>query len=107
MLKHLFMIIALCTIVGCSTSYHESTQISDEAYLALKGDLEGLTLIIDEQSIDLNDNDDIESYYVDGIQTTRFVLPQGQHQVKIYRHQNMIVHRKIFISSGHTFEVKI
>jgi hypothetical protein len=94
-------------ITACSSSgYQHSAAMDDKAYLALKGDPDGIRLVVDGQSVDVGSRD-VKTYELDGIDITRFVVGKGQHHVQVYRADRLIINRKIFVTPGHLFELEM
>jgi hypothetical protein len=94
----------LMTLGGCSTNFSETKQVNDTAYIQLMGSTSNLSLILDGQSVNVRQ---MESFWLDGKRATKFQTTVGTHQIKIFRRNNLIINRQIFVSSGNTFEVQL
>lgn len=105
-IKKLCLGLLLVVVGACSTSYQHTAAVDDKAYLALKGDPDGIRLVLDGQSVDVGSRL-VSTYAVDGVDISRFVVSKGRHRVQVYRDDRLIIDRQIFVSPGHVFEVRM
>lgn len=104
-MKHLIFLVFSLFLSACSTSFSETKQVDDKAYLQLSGNIKGTTLILDNTtSVQL---DDADTFSLDGETVAKFDLSVGSHQVEITRGQQVLVKRKIYVTNGNVFEVRV
>ena len=99
-----FSILVVLLFVGCS-SYHSVTQTETGSYVLLSGNIKDTELMLDEQPAILVSQQ--KAFKIDGKSVVKFSVAKGTHTVKINKHGQTIVNRKIFVSEGNTFEVMV
>jgi hypothetical protein len=66
--------------------------------------LDGYSLSINDQPIPL---DNVESFSLNGETATQFSVGSGTHVVELRKGGQTLVKRKIYVSNGNVFEVRI
>jgi predicted Ser/Thr protein kinase len=95
-------------LMGCSSSYNSVSQSDGSiAYLQLSGDFLEHQIQIDEQTPIQLTEDTISTFEIDGKTVTKFEISSGTHRVKLSRSGVTIIDRKIYVTSGNTFEVLV
>lgn len=104
MKKILMMGLALL-LSACSTHFSTTTQVDDKAYLLLTGNTQGAMLTIDDQpQINLDES----NHYTQGDERViKFQMDVGSHQVEVQKNGQVLVKRKIYVTNGNTFEVRV
>lgn len=94
-------------LLACTSSYESVTQVDDsKAFVLLTGNFKDTSLYINENdSIDLSA--DIKTFEIDGIEVAKFEVPSGTNNIKLYRNGNLVLNRKIYVTSGNSFEVNV
>lgn len=103
-LKYVSLIMAFVVMSGCSSQFQQATQVDDKAVIQLLGSLEGYALSIDGQPIPLTN---VESFTLNGELATQFSVSSGTHVVELVKAGQIMVKRKIYVSNGNVFEVRI
>jgi hypothetical protein len=103
-IKPTIAIIFLCLLSACGT-YQASTQTDNSSYIQLSGDTSKVEIIIDGNNIGKLDN--FQKFNLEGGEVTRFELEPGVHVVEALRSGKTILKRKIFITEGNVFEVRL
>jgi ferric-dicitrate binding protein FerR (iron transport regulator) len=96
-MKYMICLVFSLLLSACSTSFSEIKQVDDKAYLQLSGNLQGTTLVLDNTT----------TVQLDGETVAKFDLSVGSHQVEISRGQQVLVKRKIYVTNGNVFEVRV
>jgi len=105
MTKALFLSVLFLMTAACGT-YQATTQLEEGTYLQLIGDTNKEQLIIDNgEPIVLGEH--TKSYDLNGRTATKIKVQPGTHTIKLMRQGQVVIHRKIFITDGNSFEVKI
>lgn len=105
MKKLLLIIVALLMVTSCGT-YRQATQVDDKAYLLLIGDPDGNIVTIDNgKPIDLVE--ETTSFDLNGKTATKIQVTIGTHTIVVTKKGILTVNRKIFVSSGQSFEVQL
>ncbi len=105
-MKNLLMtIVALFMLTGCGT-YSQTVQVDDKAYLLLIGNPVGSVVTIDN-SKPINLSSETVSFDLDGKIATKIQISIGSHTVKVTKDGVVTVNRKIYVSSGTSFEVQL
>ena len=98
------VIVALVLLSGCSSQFQQATQVDDQAVIQFIGDLDGYSLSINDQPIPL---DNVESFSLNGETATQFSVGSGTHVVELRKGGQTLLKRKIYVSNGNVFEVRI
>ncbi len=106
-MKNILLITFVFMLSACSAGYSSSTQVDDKAYLQLAGDFSNTVLIIDDQQPIMLDSGEVNTFKLNGEKVAKFDLPTGSHTVEVLRNNTTVVKRKIYVSNGNTFEVRI
>ena len=95
-MKMIIISIAFSLFMGCA---HNTgvVQRAERSYLQFVGNSEGVTIIIDKNN----------SFELSTAKDTLYQLDHGKHKLKIYRNNNLIVDRIIFLEDHGTMEIKI
>jgi len=107
MMKSLLLIAAIFMLSACSAGFSTSTQVDDKAYLQLSGEFANTVLIINDQQPIRLDSKEVSTFKFKGEMVAKFDLPTGSHTVEVLRDNATVVKRKIYVSNGNTFEVRI
>ncbi|MCB5226437.1 MAG: hypothetical protein NWQ54_15900 [Paraglaciecola sp.] len=92
-------------LTACSSSFQTSTQVDDKAYLQLVGNFSGAVLRLDnDDGIDL---ESMKTFKLKGEKVAKLSVTTGTHQVIVERSGQIIVNRKIYVTNGNTFELRI
>ena len=103
--KLLLIAILSFFLLACGT-YQQTLQVDDKAYVLLIGNPEGNVVTIDgSKSIDLAN--ETTSYNLNGETATKIQVTIGSHTVTIIKNGKMVVKRKFYVSTGHSFEIQI
>ena len=95
-MKMTIISIALLLFMGCA--YNTGiVQRAEKSYLQFIGNSEGVSVIIDENN----------AFGLSTTKDTLYQLSQGKHTLKIYRNNNLIVARIIFLEDQETMEIII
>ena len=95
-MKMTIISIALLLFMGCA--YNTGiVQRAEKSYLQFIGNSEGVSVIIDENN----------AFGLSTTKDTLYQLNQGKHTLKIYRNNNLIVARIIFLEDQETMEIII
>lgn len=103
-IKPVIAFILLCLISACGT-YQATTQTDNSSYIQLSGDSSKVEIVIDGNNLGLLDN--FQKFNLEGAEVTRFELESGVHEVEALRSGKTILKRKIFITEGNVFEVRL
>jgi hypothetical protein len=96
MMKTTIVSIMLLLFVGCA--YNSGTvQIAKKSYLQFSGNIEGVSVIIDEN----------DAFSLSLEKDPLYQLNPGKHTLKIFRNSNLIVDRVIFLEDQGTMEILI
>ena len=106
-MKNILLITFVFMLSACSAGYSSSTQVDDKAYLQLAGDLSNTVLIINDQQPIMLDSGEVNTFKLNGEKVAKFDLPAGSHTVEVLRNNTTVVKRKIYVSNGNTFEVRV
>ena len=95
-MKTIIISIIFLLFVGCA--YNPGTvQRAEKSYLQFIGNSEGVRILIDENNtFELAENKDM-----------LYQLSHGKHTLKIYRNNNLIIDRIIFLEDHGTMEIII
>ena len=95
-MKTTIVCVMFLLLIGCA--YNTGTvQIAEKSYLQFSGNIEGVSVIIDgDDAFNLSTTED-----------TLYQLSPGKHSLKIYRSNNLIVDRVIFLEDQGTMEILI
>lgn len=95
-MKMTILCIVFLLFVGCA--YNTGTiQRAEKSYLQFLGNTEGVTVVIDENvSLGLSNEDN-----------ALYQLDHGKHTIRIYRNNNLIIDRVIFLEDHATMEIII
>ena len=104
-LKIIFVALFITLITGCG-SYHSVNQATEDSYLLLVGKTSAETLRINN-SAPLTLGMDTKSFNQNGKTVTKITLAPGTHTIIIERDGKTVIQRKIFVSEGNAFEVKL
>jgi len=103
----IWIIAASLFLLGCSSSFRTTNQVSDSAFIQLQGNFIGTNMIIDgNESIQLS-SENTKTFSLNGIEVARFPVSTGKHTIEIIRAGNIVVSRTIFVSNSNTFEVVV
>ncbi|MFT4937223.1 MAG: hypothetical protein ACI88A_000237 [Paraglaciecola sp.] len=107
-MKIVIAFIVSVLLVGCNSSYQSVSQVDGTiAYLQLGGKFIGHQIQIDEQpAIQLTEGL-ISTFEIDGKTVTKFEISPGTHRVKVSKSGVTVIDRKIYVTSGNTFEVLV
>ena len=95
-MKMTIISIALLLFMGCA--YNTGiVQRAEKSYLQFIGNSEGVSVIIDENN----------AFGLSTTKDTLYQLNHGKHTLKIYRNNNLIVARIIFLEDQETMEIII
>ena len=95
-MKTTIVCIMFLLLVGCA--YNTGTvQIAKKSYLQFSGNIEGVSVIIDEN----------DAFSLSTEEDTLYQLNPGKHTLKIFRNSNLIVDRIIFLENQGTMEILI
>jgi len=90
-------IIGLLTTLLFGCAYHSSTILkADASYLQFAGNVGGVTVVIDDTSFELSTE-----------KNPLYQIENGKHYVKIYRNNEIIIDRVIFLADKETMEILI
>jgi hypothetical protein len=103
-MKVFFAILITLTLSACG-SYQQTIQVDDQSYIQLSGDPEGVEIILNGKSLGKVEN--FNSYDLDGTKTTRFEITPGTHIIELTRTGETLIKRKIYVTEGNAFEVKL
>lgn len=104
-MKYMICLVFSLFLSACSTGFSEIKQVDDKAYLQLSGNIQGTTLVLDDSTtVQL---DDADTFKLDGEAVAKFDLSVGSHQVEIRRGSQVLVKRKIYVTNGNVFEVRV
>lgn len=106
-MKATLLIVIAFILSACSAGFSSSTQVDDKAYLQLTGDFSNTILIINDQQPIMLDSSDVNTFKLKGEKVAKFDLPPGSHTLEVLRNNATVVKRKIYVSNGNTFEVRI
>lgn len=106
-MKNILSIAFAFMLSACSAGFSTSTQVDDKAYLQLAGDFSDAVLIINDQQPVRLDSNQVSTFKLNGETVAKFDLPTGSHTVEVQRNNATVVKRKIYVSNGNTFEVRI
>jgi hypothetical protein len=106
-MKNILLITIVFMLSACSSGFSTSTQVDDKAYLQLAGNFANTVLIINDQQPIRLDSNDVSTFKLNGEMVAKFDLPTGSHTVEVLRANTTVVKRKIYVSNGNTFEVRI
>ncbi|MFE8070043.1 hypothetical protein QQM79_03205 [Marinobacteraceae bacterium S3BR75-40.1] len=99
------LVVAFSLLMAACGSYKATTQVAETAYLQFNGEPAGNILTLDEQQkIDLSSAD---SFDLNGVEVTRFELQPGTHTILVQKNGEVVIHKKIYVSSGNVYEVKL
>jgi len=101
----LFIILTLVLISSCST-YRQSVQVDDKAYLLLIGEPDGNIITIDNGK-KINLSEETVSFDLNGKIATKIQISTGSHTLKIMKKGILKVNRKFYVSAGNSFEVQL
>ena len=95
-MKTTIISIVFLLFVGCA--YNTGTvQRAENSYLQFLGNTEGVSVIIDEN----------DAFGLSTAKDALYQLNHGKHTLKIYRNNNLIVDRIIFLEDHGTMEIII
>ena len=95
-MKTTIISIIFLLFVGCA--YNTGTvQRAEKSYLQFLGNTEGISVVIDEN----------DAFSLTIAKDTLYQLNHGKHTLKIYRNNNLIVDRIIFLEDRGTMEIII
>jgi len=95
-MKTAIISIIFLLFVGCA--YNTGTiQRAEKSYLQFLGNTEGVSVIIDEN----------DAFGLTTAKDTLYQLNHGKHTLKIYRNNNLIIDRNIFLEDHGTMEIII
>ena len=95
-MKTIIISIIFLLFVGCA--YNTGTvQRAEKSYLQFLGNTEGISVVIDEN----------DAFGLTIAKDTLYQLNQGKHTLKIYRNNNLIIDRIIFLEDHGTMEIII
>ena len=95
-MKTTIISIIFLLFVGCA--YNTGTvQRAEKSYLQFLGNTEGISVIIDEN----------DAFGLTIAKDTLYQLNHGKHTLKIYRNNNLIIDRIIFLEDHGTMEIII
>ena len=103
-MKAFFAILITLTLSACG-SYQQTIQVDDQSYIQLSGDPEGVEIILNGNN--LGKVEDFDSYDLDGTKMTRFETTPGTHIIELTRSGETLIKRKIYVTEGNAFEVKL
>jgi len=90
--------LALGPTTASCTLREGSTQLEDVAYLTFEGDSNGLLLQVDSaERIDMRESS----------REVRYEVATGTHRVRIWRDEELIVDRMVFVSQGQGFRITL
>jgi len=95
-MKTTIVCIMFLLLVGCAYNTG-SVQIADKSYLQFSGNIEGVSVIIDEN----------DAFNLSIAKDPLYQLKPGKHTLKIFRNSNLIVDRIIFLENQGTMEILI
>lgn len=106
MANRLLIILALTLLpAACSTHYSSTTQVSDVAYLVLKGNFTGTRLQLNNTTIAVNSA--VETYQQGSDLLAKFEIPTGTHQIKIFKGEQVLISRSIVVTNGQSTEINV
>ena len=95
-MKTTIISIIFLLFVGCA--YNTGTiQRAEKSYLQFLGNTEGISVVIDEN----------DAFGLTIAKDTLYQLNHGKHTLKIYRNNNLIIDRIIFLEDHGTMEIII
>ena len=95
-MKTTIISIIFLLFVGCA--YNTGTvQRAEKSYLQFLGNTEGISVVIDEN----------DAFSLTIAKDTLYQLNHGKHTLKIYRNNNLIIDRIIFLEDHGTMEIII
>ena len=95
-MKTTIISIIFLLFVGCA--YNTGTvQRAEKSYLQFLGNTEGISVVIDEN----------DAFGLTIAKDTLYQLNHGKHTLKIYRNNNLIIDRIIFLEDHGTMEILI
>lgn len=100
-----FVVFILVTLLSACGTYQATTQTDDSSYIQVSGDSKNVEIIIDGKNLGRLDN--FDTFNLDGIDVTRFELAPGVHEISALRAGKTILKRKIFVTEGNVFEVRL
>ena len=104
-MKFILSMLLLLSVSACG-SFNSVTQLEEQTYLQLAGNVDNVILTLDDGSpVQLGGA--VESFNLNGKTITKFKVKPGQHVIKLERHGQLLVHRKIFVSEGNSAEINI
>jgi hypothetical protein len=104
MKKIIFSSLLLFFLFSCGFYGHreQSKQISNECYLSFTGNLENVSVAIDEaeQFFPIKNN---ESFSSDNL----YKISPGNHRIQVYKNDKLIIDEKFYLGSQETKKVEI
>jgi hypothetical protein len=100
-----FILLLGCLVVfSCGNYGHhaQTNQIQTESFLSFKGDLINLSVVVDEGHAftPQNNENKFSDLYL-------YKITPGNHRIKVYRNETLVIDEKFYIGSSETREIKI
>ncbi len=92
-------------LVSSCGFYRATTQEDNQAAIQIMGETQGLTLQLDQNPVIQLET--LGSFDLYGKKATKIQLAPGTHTYQIFKKNQLIAHRKIFIASGEVVEVAV
>ena len=105
-MKILILLVGLVLTLSACSSYQQTVQVSDKAYLLIIGNPDGGVITIDNGKPLIMEKDTV-SFDLNGQTATKIEISIGSHTVNITKNGDMKVHRKFYVSNGNSFEVRL
>jgi len=98
-LLYLSLFFLLLALAGCYSSRHETIQVEDTSYFAFTGNLDDALVSVLKDGVTVWNNLEVD-------EDERYVIKPGTYEVMVTREGREVVHRKIFLDSGKTAEIR-
>jgi hypothetical protein len=95
-MKILFALLAAFMFVSCGGYNTTTTQKTEKGFLKFNGDIEHVRILIDGAELSKSENRDAV-----------YQVKPGNHEVKIFRNEQLLVDRTLFVDDQVTMEVDI
>ncbi len=104
-MKALFMLLVIMMVTACG-SFKSVTQLEESTYIQFVGNPKGVVFTLDKAT-QVNLGEDTKSFDLNGKTITKIVITPGEHEVKLERGGQLLMHRKLFVSEGNATEITI
>lgn len=107
MVKYISVLLFGLLLSGCSSQFTSDTLVNDVAYVQLSGNFIGGQMLVDNDQLIHLEKSNIETFNYKGNLVAKFPIDVGSHEIQITKGNQVLAHRKIYVTNGQTFEIAV